>query len=137
MTAEQIDAEVAATKRALFDLRLKRATRQEHKSSDFKFNKKKVRVSAAIHTANRSRAPAQKALPRWAREVWIRIGSTGDGELCTGRGVGALSCGGSCGHVQVAVLLTVKREAELAEGLNKRDSRIKNQATSLRQGAKF
>jgi ribosomal protein L29 len=42
MTVEQIDAEVVATKRALFDLRLKRATRQEYKSSNFKFNKKKV-----------------------------------------------------------------------------------------------
>jgi len=40
-------------------------------------------------------------------------------------------------HVQVATLLTVKREAELAEGLNKRDSRAKNKDTSLRQGAKF
>ena len=64
MTVEQIDAEVAATKRALFDLRLKRATRQEYKSSNFKFNKKKVRVSsAATHTANRSHARVQAALP--------------------------------------------------------------------------
>lgn len=63
MTVEQIDAEVAAAKRALFDLRLKRATRQEYKSSNFKFNKKKVRLSAAIHTANRSQARAQAASP--------------------------------------------------------------------------
>jgi hypothetical protein len=38
---------------------------------------------------------------------------------------------------QVATLLTIKREAEVAQGVNKRDSRVLNRPTSLRQGAKF
>jgi ribosomal protein L29 len=48
LTAAQIDTEVALAKRALFDLRLKRATRQEYKSSDFKFNRKKVRTPVCV-----------------------------------------------------------------------------------------
>ena len=42
MSTEDLDKEVYACKRALFDLRLKKATRQELKSSDFKFHTKKV-----------------------------------------------------------------------------------------------
>eukprot|EP00242_Pyramimonas_sp_CCMP2087_P004982 CAMPEP_0198219018 /NCGR_PEP_ID=MMETSP1445-20131203/72255_1 /TAXON_ID=36898 /ORGANISM="Pyramimonas sp., Strain CCMP2087" /LENGTH=124 /DNA_ID=CAMNT_0043896303 /DNA_START=86 /DNA_END=460 /DNA_ORIENTATION=+ len=76
LSPEEIDKEVYTCKRALFDLRLKKAIRQDYKSSEFKVNKKKV-----------------------------------------------------------AVLLTIKREKEIAEGITMRESRKMNKKASVRANA--
>mmetsp|Transcript_18470 Transcript_18470/g.35146 ORF Transcript_18470/g.35146 Transcript_18470/m.35146 type:complete len:124 (-) Transcript_18470:347-718(-) len=66
MSNEDIDKEVETIKRSLFDLRIKKATRQEFKSSDFKFYKKKV---ATLLTVKRENEIAQGISKRESRAL--------------------------------------------------------------------
>lgn len=50
-SVEEIDKEVADRKRALFDLRIKQATRQEIKTSEFKKLKKEVAMMLTVKRA--------------------------------------------------------------------------------------
>eukprot|EP00238_Polyblepharides_amylifera_P006291 CAMPEP_0196579074 /NCGR_PEP_ID=MMETSP1081-20130531/17541_1 /TAXON_ID=36882 /ORGANISM="Pyramimonas amylifera, Strain CCMP720" /LENGTH=123 /DNA_ID=CAMNT_0041898523 /DNA_START=91 /DNA_END=462 /DNA_ORIENTATION=+ len=66
LSADDLDKEVSTCKRSLFDLRLKRATRQEYKSNEFKLLKKKV---AAILTVKREKEIADGIGKRESRKL--------------------------------------------------------------------
>jgi len=63
MDVAALDAEVAATKKRLFDLRIAQATRQEFKPSEFNVLRKKV---AQLLTVRREKTPGTARAARQA-----------------------------------------------------------------------
>ncbi|KAK3233463.1 hypothetical protein CYMTET_56243 [Cymbomonas tetramitiformis] len=63
---DAIEKEIATAKRALFDLRMKRGTRQEFNSSEFRDNRKKV---AKMNTILREREIAEGVSKRDSRKM--------------------------------------------------------------------
>ena len=93
MSREDMLDEISKCKNALFDLRMKQSTRQEVKTDQFRKLKKKV------------------GLPYWGTKGFVLFG----------RAVYSVFL--SCFYFQVAVIRTVMREQEVAQGVSKRDSR--------------